>query len=247
MYTGGSLSYHDAYSGNGGVRPALNLKSEMFVSDSTDSDGAYTIVWNSTPTISGSDSELGESWSAPSIDYKVGDTDSGDTLTVTEKLDGSEINKINNATRDKTYNVGLSSKWSGLSLGQHNVTITVSDGKAQATRKYTFTKTANAIKFEGKNPIETSIAAKNVVLTALIDLASNDSLKILACNNAFDASPNWEDVTQAYNNGTSHTFSNSTKTAKKWGINYRVELTKGNKKQKSYIKAIGVNFGVTNP
>lgn len=43
----GSSNYIGAYSGSfGGVRPALNLSSGILVSDSADSDGAYTIVWN---------------------------------------------------------------------------------------------------------------------------------------------------------------------------------------------------------
>lgn len=41
---------HNAYLGIYGVRPALNLSSEILVSDTTDSDGAYTIVWNQAPT-----------------------------------------------------------------------------------------------------------------------------------------------------------------------------------------------------
>lgn len=47
VYSDGS-SYNNpfAYHGNHGVRPALNLPSGILVSDSADSDGAYTIVWN---------------------------------------------------------------------------------------------------------------------------------------------------------------------------------------------------------
>ena len=43
---GGSGSGGLAYNGSRGVRPALNLSSGILVSDSADSDGAYTIVWN---------------------------------------------------------------------------------------------------------------------------------------------------------------------------------------------------------
>ena len=43
-----------AYSGDGGVRPLCNLSSSILVSDTTDSDGAYTIVWNQAPTVPGS-------------------------------------------------------------------------------------------------------------------------------------------------------------------------------------------------
>lgn len=46
VYTNGGNSIYDANSGKGGIRPALNLSSGILISDSADSDGAYTIVWN---------------------------------------------------------------------------------------------------------------------------------------------------------------------------------------------------------
>lgn len=50
VYSGGSLSYDSAYRGHWGVRPALNLSSDILVSDTPDSDGYYTIIWNNAPT-----------------------------------------------------------------------------------------------------------------------------------------------------------------------------------------------------
>ena len=38
------------YAGFSGIRPAMNLGATTMVSDTTDSDGCYTIVWNSSPT-----------------------------------------------------------------------------------------------------------------------------------------------------------------------------------------------------
>ena len=49
VYTEGTMS-SDAYYGAGGVRPALNLSSSISVSDTTDADGCYTIIWNTPPT-----------------------------------------------------------------------------------------------------------------------------------------------------------------------------------------------------
>ena len=50
VYSDGGLNGRYACSGSGGVRPALNLSSSLLVSDSTDSDGCYTFVWNQAPT-----------------------------------------------------------------------------------------------------------------------------------------------------------------------------------------------------
>lgn len=46
----GSLGYYYAYDGYFGVRPALNLSSSQLVSDTTDSDGCYTVVFAGTIT-----------------------------------------------------------------------------------------------------------------------------------------------------------------------------------------------------
>lgn len=40
----GSLHYYNAYSGDGGVRPLCNLKSEILVSDTVDTDGCYMLI-----------------------------------------------------------------------------------------------------------------------------------------------------------------------------------------------------------
>lgn len=45
VYTGGTQSNDAAHDGNMGVRPALNLSSSLLVSDTTDADGCYTMVW----------------------------------------------------------------------------------------------------------------------------------------------------------------------------------------------------------
>lgn len=46
----GSLNNYNAYNGSNGVRPALNLSSSQLVSDTTDSDGCYTVVFAGTIT-----------------------------------------------------------------------------------------------------------------------------------------------------------------------------------------------------
>lgn len=48
--TDGSLGYGDAYYGYRGVRPALYVESSNLVSDTTDTDGAYILLWNQPPT-----------------------------------------------------------------------------------------------------------------------------------------------------------------------------------------------------
>lgn len=50
VHSNGYLNSRTPYYGNYGVRPALNLSSSLLVSDSTDADGCYTVMWNAEPT-----------------------------------------------------------------------------------------------------------------------------------------------------------------------------------------------------
>ena len=240
----GSLNNNSAFIGYYGVRPALNLPSDILVSDVPDSDGAYVIQWNATPTISGQDGNLGEKSASFSVNYIVNDTDSADALAVTEKVDSTVIRTINNAVRNQTYSVDLSNVWSQLALGNHTITITVDDGKgASSTRTYTFTKTDDRIIVRGKNPIQTSLPAGDVVVSGIVKLAAGATIKVEVCNNGFDASPTWEDATAAFLSKEAFKFTNAAKTASNWGVNFCVTLLKNNAAEKSYIEALGINFG----
>ena len=48
---GGLIDYDSVYYGNFGVRPALNISSTSVISDITDGDGCYTLVWNTAPSV----------------------------------------------------------------------------------------------------------------------------------------------------------------------------------------------------
>lgn len=48
--TDGTLDGSSAYYGSRGLRPALNLPSDLLISDSADGDGCYTIIYNQPPT-----------------------------------------------------------------------------------------------------------------------------------------------------------------------------------------------------
>ena len=48
--SGGTLGRNNAYYGLSGLRPACNLSSDLLISDSVDSDGCYTVIYNQAPT-----------------------------------------------------------------------------------------------------------------------------------------------------------------------------------------------------
>lgn len=275
------------------------------------------------PTISGSDSNLGDKKQAFSISYTVNDADSKDTLTVTEKLNGTTIRTINNAVRNQSYSFSVtSSQFANLKLYETNtIKITVSDGTLSATRTYTFrkTNTAPVINYTGSdnlgiinskptirytvtdaegddititerlnskvlqtytvssgtsctvnipnmswlgcgnstNTIEINArdtaggsSNKTITFTRAIDRievitnpiktdkavtkislevgwnTENASGQVFVCNNAYDASPTWENMTNSVGGNLVYNITNTTKTAAEWGVSVKVIVKK---------------------
>lgn len=50
VHSSGTLYINNAWNGDYGARPLCNLSSSILVSDATDGDGCYTIIWNTAPT-----------------------------------------------------------------------------------------------------------------------------------------------------------------------------------------------------
>ena len=85
---------------------------------------------NSTPTISGTDTNLGDKNLGFTYEYTVDDAD-GDELTVTEQLNGDTLRTINNAPKKETLSLTIDAeKLYSLGLNTvNNLVITVTDGK----------------------------------------------------------------------------------------------------------------------
>lgn len=275
------------------------------------------------PTISGSDSNLGDKTQAFSISYTVNDADSKDTLTVTEKLNGTTVRTINNAVRNQSYSFSVtSSQFANLKLYETNtIKITVSDGTLSATRTYTFRKTntvpvinytgsnnlgiisskptikytvtdaegdkititerlngkvlqtytvssgtsctvnipnmswlgcgnsTNTIEISARdsaggssnktitfkraidrievitNPIKTDKAVTKISLEVGWN-TENASGQVFVCNNAYDASPTWENMTNSVGSSLVYNLTNTTKTATDWGLSVKVIVKK---------------------
>ena len=302
--------------------------------------GSYTASWpghgeqtggyfpilkllNAAPTISGVDSNLGDKTRSFSIKYTVDDIDSRDTLTITEKLNGTTVRTINNAVRNQSYSFSVTtSQFANLKLYETNtIKITVSDGTLSATRTYTFrkTNTAPVINYTGNNnlgvinskptikytvtdaegdrititerlngkvlqtytvnagtactvnipnmswlgcgnstntieinardtaggssnktitfrraidrievitnPIKTNKAVTKISLEVGWN-TENASGQVFVCNNAYDASPTWENMTNSVGSNLVYNLTNKTKTASNWGLSVKVIVKK---------------------
>lgn len=224
IYTGSNTSFTDT-----GITTAMDsVQWRVRAKDSKDAYSAYTtsqvktVTHNADPTVSGADANLGAVTSPPSRAYTVGDVDDGDTLTIVEALDGSEVRTIADAERGKTYTFGLTAaQFAALAAGEHSMTITVTDSAGNsATRVVTFSRSITMISVQ-RDAIETDAMAEKILISARF-LGAENNLTVEACNNAKDATPTWETVTP----GRKHLFTNKTKTATKWAVGVRVKLTK---------------------
>ena len=144
IYTGSNTSFTET-----GITTAMDsVQWRVRAKDSKDAYSAYTtsqvktVTHNADPTVSGADANLGAVTSPPSRAYTVGDVDDGDTLTIVEALDGSEVRTIADAERGKTYTFGLTAaQFAALAAGEHSMTITVTDSAGNsATRVVTFSR-----------------------------------------------------------------------------------------------------------
>ena len=224
IYTGSATSYDDTGVGTSAntVQWRVRAKDVNGAYSGYTSSAVKTVVHNVDPTISGTDTDLGTVTSPPSMAYTVNDQDTDDELTVVESLDGNEIRTIEDAVRNQTYTFALTeAQFAALSNGQHTMQVKVTDTLGNsATRTTTFTRSVTGIEYI-VGPIETDAAAEKI-LVSLQYYAAAEDVVVSVCNNAFDDNPTWELATI----GLKHIFSNATKTAEKWGVGVKVQISK---------------------
>lgn len=341
VHSSGAMGWDYAYDGSRGVRPLCNIKSDILVSDTTDSDGAYTIIWNrapsapatitvpssvkggencavswgqstdedgnlsgyilerqynggawtqiykginraytdaitfgwtsvayrvraydsagaesanttsatrtvinnTPPTISGTDGSLGAKTGAFSQAYTVTDTDSGQTITVTEYIDDAQERQYTATSgQEYTFNV-TADEWVKLLNGSHSLKIVAADNYGgTATRVYTFSKNETEIELTLATPLSADDAVTKAIMSVTRQIPAGAEFTVEVCNNGNDASPTWEDVTQAVTSGSKFFLSNESKTAANWGFNFRIKVKRNSAEGDCFISSVGGNF-----
>ncbi|WP_419877658.1 DNRLRE domain-containing protein [Brevibacillus centrosporus] len=213
----------------------------------------FRVIWNRPPTISDTNRDLGIIEEAPSINYTVTDPETN-AFTVTEKINGSTIRSFAGvAGRQETVTIPLDT-WLRLEPGVlHTLTIEATDNQGMtSSRAYTLTRFVDKIIFNGmdfstlaeeiKAKFTTDVAAQRLLLTPVWDMPPGVTLLVEVCNNAYDAEPAWEDATVEVKLNRTHLFSNTTKTAEQWGINFRFVIEKGTAIAPVYFRGVGGAF-----
>ena len=227
-----------------GVRPLCNLKSRILVSENTDSEGAYTIIWNQPPIIESTTStNMGTKSNGFSFTYKVTEKDAGQTLSVEEYVNNSKTKQFS-ASSGSTYTFSLSrTAYQKLLNGNHTIKIVARDNLGDVSEKvFNFSKNETKILFTLEKPLIADAMVTKAMINVLGSIPSGAILKVEACNNGNDPSPTWEDVTEKVLAEKKLFFRNNTKTATKWGFNVRVSLDRNGASGDCYISSVGGNF-----
>ena len=184
---------------------------------------------NNAPVINYSGStSLGKLIERPTIQYSVTDAESH-YVTITEKLNGrviaSEYGQCTSTNNMFKRTLTLSEdEWD--SCGKTNVIELIAEDEcgASTTKTISFAKNIGDIHVVTK-PVPTTIQPTKISLD--IDWTADSATgKVFACNNALDANPTWEDMTDKINTKDMYLFTNKTKTEKMWAISIKVIIYK---------------------
>ena len=179
----GALGNNFAFHGRWGVRPALNLSSDILVSDTTDADGAYTIEWNQQPIVTINDATY------PDVKFTVSDADGSVT----------QVDVYLNGALKQTYDSGLGAEivytidYADLNEGDNTLEIVATDNlggegaKTLTINKAGITVPAVGTKvvIKGKQYEITNIVNNGVTLELTLDrpleenVLVNESIEVL--------------------------------------------------------------------
>ena len=243
VYKGNALTYTDTIT-KGWSTVMYRVKAY----DSYNAQSGYTtstkrtVDNNTAPTITTSSAaNLGTKSSGFTISYSVDDKDAGDTLTVTEKLDGT-TKRTYTATRKTTNSFAVTGEYfQKITNGSHTMTVTVTDGKATVTKTFTFTKAVTAVSITLAKPMEADAQITLCAITVGGLIPADAVFKVEVTNNGKDSSPVWEDATTEARNGRNHLFTNQT-AANGFAFNFRVTAERGASGESGYIASIQGGF-----
>ena len=243
VYKGNALTYTDTIT-KGWSTVMYRVKAY----DSYNAQSGYTtstkrtVDNNTAPTITTSSAaSLGTKSSGFTVSYSVDDVDAVDTLTVTEKLDGT-TKRTYTATRKTTNSFAVTGEYfQKITNGSHTMTVTVTDGKATVTKTFTFTKAVTAASITLAQPMEADAQITLCAITVGGLIPAGAVFKVEVTNNGKDSSPVWEDITTKSRDGRNHLFANQT-AVNGFAFNFRITAERGVSGEGGYIASIQGGF-----
>ena len=244
VYKGNALTYTDTIT-NGWSTVMYRVKAydtEGLESGYTTS-AIRTVRYNVAPAINASSTTLGEKNAPFSFNYTVTDAD-GDTLTVTEKLDGKTTATRTGITSGTALTFEQAADVAGFQRilnGNHTLTVEARDGKETTSASATFTKAVHAASVTLTTPLAVDGDITVAILQVSGSIPNDAAFKTEATNNALDDSPVWQDVTAEVRKGTNIVFENQTASAGA-AFNFRISVERGASGEGGYIDSVSGAF-----
>jgi len=244
VYKGNALTYTDTIT-NGWSTVMYRVKAydtEGLESGYTTS-AIRTVRYNVAPAINASSTSLGEKNAPFSFAYTVTDAD-GDTLTVTEKLDGKTTATRTGLASGTALTFEQASTADGflrILNGSHTIKITANDGKESTSLNATFTKSVTSASVTLTTPLAVDGDITVAILQVSGSIPNDAAFKAEATNNALDDSPVWQDVTAEVRKGMNIVFKNQTASAGA-AFNFRISVERGASGEGGYIDSVSGAF-----
>lgn len=198
---------------------------------------------NFAPIISGEDKNLGTIEDKVSYTFSVTDVE-GDAIKAWVYLDSEQQQAYETVEDGKNYTFVIEGEeFLKLTPGTHALRIVAEDAQGmRSQRVISFTRKVTRLLAEFREPIVTDAAARKIFIVPNWKLANGATGKIYACNNAFDESPTWEDITSMSTAGLDYQFKNAKRTADKWGVSIKIVVERGAAILDSYVYGVGGAF-----
>ena len=244
VYKGNALTYTDTIT-NGWSTVMYRVKAydtEGLESGYTTS-AIRTVRYNVAPAINASSTSLGEKNAPFSFAYTVTDAD-GDTLTVTEKLDGKTTATRTGIASGTALTFEQAADVAGFQRilnGNHTLTVEARDGKETTSASATFTKAVHAASVTLTTPLAVDGDITVAILQVSGSIPNDAAFKAEATNNALDDSPVWQDVTAEVRKGMNIVFENQTASAGA-AFNFRISVERGASGEGGYIDSVSGAF-----
>ena len=244
VYKGNALTYTDTIT-NGWSTVMYRVRAydtEGLESGYTTS-AIRTVRYNVAPAINASSTSLGEKNAPFSFAYTVTDAD-GDTLTVTEKLDGKTTATRTGLASGTALTFEQASTADGflrILNGSHTIKITANDGKESTSLNATFTKSVTSASVTLTTPLAVDGDITVAILQVSGSIPNDAAFKAEATNNALDDSPVWQDVTAEVRKGMNIVFENQTASAGA-AFNFRISVERGASGEGGYIDSVSGAF-----
>lgn len=244
VYKGNALTYTDTIT-NGWSTVMYRVKAydtEGLESGYTTS-AIRTVRYNVAPAINAGATSLGEKNAPFSFAYTVTDAD-GDTLTVTEKLDGKTTATRTGLASGTALTFEQASTADGflrILNGSHTIKITANDGKESTSLNATFTKSVTSASVTLTTPLAVDGDITVAILQVSGSIPNDAAFKAEATNNALDDSPVWQDVTAEVRKGMNIIFENQSASAGA-AFNFRISVERGASGEGGYIDSVSGAF-----